>query len=415
MITSVRILYLNPCGQLGGAEISLLDVLASIRTAEPDWELWLVLGEDGPLVDRAIALGVQVMVEPFPQTLARLGDSGSRVAATLWSAVKGMIGIVSYFRRLSRGLAAIQPELVHTNGFKMHILGLWARPSGTPVVWHIRDYVSSRSLMRRLMRIHGGRCAAIVGNSKSVVRDIQSICGKRPEAICIYNAVDLAHYSPEGDRADLASLAGISPAQPGIMRIGLVATLAHWKGHAVFLKALARLPGDILYRAYVIGGPIYQTDNSQYTLDELRALAHKLGIGDKVGFTGFVPDPAPALRALDIVVHASTQPEPFGRVIAEAMATGRPIVCSASGGAAELINEGYDAMGHPPGDVDVLAQKITQLARNSELRARMGRAGRLTAERRFAPERLAAELVPLYRRLCGHAASSASTQVAAAR
>ena len=73
----------------------------------------------------------------------------------------------------------------------------------------------------------------------------------------------------------------------------------------------------------MIGGTLYQTEGSQYDLEDLRRLAANLGLEGRVGFTGFVDEPAAAMRALDVVVHASTQPEPFGLVIAEAMAGGR--------------------------------------------------------------------------------------------
>jgi glycosyltransferase involved in cell wall biosynthesis len=225
------------------------------------------------------------------------------------------------------------------------------------------------------------------------------VCGPQTEAICVYNAVDLTRYSPDGEEADLATLAGLAPAEAGTLRIGLIATLAHWKGHAVFLRALARLQGEVNYRAYVIGGAIYQTENSQHTLDSLRALASELGIADRVGFTGFVREPAQAMRALDVIVHASTEPEPFGRVIAEGMACGRAVICSASGGAAELITEEHDALAHPPGDDAALADRIAKLARNPEFRASLGRAGRITAERRFDLVRLAKEVIPIYRRV----------------
>jgi glycosyltransferase involved in cell wall biosynthesis len=284
----------------------------------------------------------------------------------------------------------------------MHVLGAWAHPKSAPVIWHVRDYVSTRPLMSRLLRLHASRCAAVIGNSKSVARDVQSVCGPELETLCIYNAVDLERYSPEGEKMDLDSLAGLGPAPEGTVRIGLAATMARWKGHAVFLRALARLPGDLPYRAYVIGGPIYQTENSQRTLRELREMTAELGIAERVGFTGFVADTSGAIRALDILVHASTEPEPFGRVIAEGMACGRAVIASAAGGAAELITEGEDALAHRPGDDAALAARIMDLARDPELRARLGRAGRKTAQRRFDQSRLAEELVPLYRRLTGH-------------
>jgi glycosyltransferase involved in cell wall biosynthesis len=266
-------------------------------------------------------------------------------------------------------------------------------------MWHIRDYVSARSVMSRLLRLHARFCSVAIANSESVLRDLRNVCGEQLDGLCIYNAVDLKRYAPDGGKTDLDSLSGLPPAVPGTVRIGLVATLARWKGHAVFLRALSRLSPDLPIRAYVIGGPIYQTEGSQYTVEELRTLARELGIADRTGFTSFVQDSASAMRALDIVVHASTEPEPFGRVIAEAMACGRPVISSACGGSRELMTEGYNALAHPPGDEATLAEKIEQLVRDPELRMRIGRGGRATAERRFNISRLAAELLPVYRRV----------------
>jgi glycosyltransferase involved in cell wall biosynthesis len=408
----MRVVYLNPCGQMGGAEISLLDLLASMRAAEPGWDYWLVLGEDGPLVAAARAIGVQVLVAPFPRALARLGDSGSGALGALWSSLLAAAGTFRYASSLRRTLAKLEPDIVHSNGFKMHVLGAWAHPQGAPLIWHVRDYVSTRSLMKRLLGWHAGRCSAVIGNSLSVARDVQSVCGLELETLCIYNAIDLERYSPNGEKTDLDSLAGLDQAPQGTVRVGLAATLAHWKGHAVFLRALARLPQDLPYRAYVIGGAIYQTGNSQRSLDELRSLAAELGIADRVGFTGYIADTAGAIRALDVLVHASTQPEPFGRVIAEGMACGRAVICSAAGGAAELITEGKDALAHPPGDDAALAARIAELVRDPELRSRLARAGRITAERRFNRSRLAEEVVPLYRRISGQNAPQTEAQLA---
>ena len=130
-----------------------------------------------------------------------------------------------------------------------------------------------------------------------------------------------------------------------------------------------------------------------------------------MGFTGYVADTASAIRALDILVHASTQPEPFGRVIAEGMACGRAVICSAAGGAAELIVDGQDALAHPPGDDAALAERMPKLVRDPELRARLGRAARITAELRFERRRLAEEVIPLYQRLRGDPAPRSRKRV----
>jgi len=399
---------------MGGGEISLMDVMASLRARQPDWRLDLVAGEDGPLVQQARDIGVNVVLAPFPAALARSGDSGSGAFEALWSGLRAGSATMAYKSALRRILANLDPDIVHTNGFKMHILGAWTRPKKASLVWHVRDYVSTRPVMKRLLAMNARKCAAAIGNSQSVAKDIRKVCGRRLETVCIYNAIDLKRFSPWGPKTDLDAMAGFHPAPAGTVRIGLVATLAHWKGHEVFLRALARMPKDLPFRAYVVGGPIYQTERSQRTLDELRVLAASLKIGDRVGFTEYIADTAGAIRALDVLVHASTQPEPFGRVIAEGMACGRAVISSATGGAAELIQEGEDALSHPPGDDAALAERLTQVTKNLELRLRLGRAARTTAERRFDRSRLADQIIPFYTRLRGLPALQRETEMAAA-
>jgi len=402
----MRIVYLSPCGQLGGAEKSLLDILASIRTAKPDWPLHLVVSEHGPLVSQSNALGVPTAVVPFPSRLARIGDAGAGGPAghqrSRWSLLREMFltgpAAFAYVRKLRRTLREFAPDLIHTNGFKMHILGVWARSYRVPVIWHIHDYVSARPMMAHLLRRYAKRCAFAVANSKSVAADMRKVCENRVTVETIYNGIDLTSFTPDGPTLDLDALSGLPPANGETVRVGMLATLARWKGHETFLRAMALIPEDLPVRGYVAGGALYQTEGSQHSLTDLKQLADQLGLSRRVGFTGFVGQPAAAMRALNIVVHASTQPEPFGLVIAEGMACGRAVIVSEGAGATELITVGTDALGHPPGDADILAACITRLVTDSALRTKLGEAGRITAEHRFDRARLAAQLIPLYRR-----------------
>ena len=132
----MRLVFLNPSAQLGGAEAALYELLSALRAAHPAWSLALIVAAEGPLVGRVRALGVPVTVVPFPVSLARLGDWGlgkgfgarARVAASLCAAAGP---VLRYAAQLRRALRRERPDVLHANGLKMHVLGAWTRPRGT--------------------------------------------------------------------------------------------------------------------------------------------------------------------------------------------------------------------------------------------------------------------------------------------
>jgi glycosyltransferase involved in cell wall biosynthesis len=308
---------------------------------------------------------------------------------------------VQYVAGLGRLIDELRPDVIHTHGFKMHILAAWAASrfarSRPHLVWHLHDYVSTRPATARFLRWSLRHCDAIVTNSSSVAADVRDTLRPSIPVVAVHNAVDLERFSPCGARLDLDRLAGLQPAAAGVVRVGFVGTFARWKGQTTFLDAIARLRHLAHLRAYVIGGALYDTAGSQHSAEELRAYAGAIGLTDRVGFTGFVDEVDQAIRALDIVVHASTAPEPFGLVIAEAMACGRAVVASDAGGAREIFTREVDALAHSPGHSEELAACIARLAGSGLLRQQLGAAARQTAERRFNRRRLASELAPLYR------------------
>jgi len=411
----MKLAYLSALGEMGGAERSLYDVLASLRAARPRWELSLLVPSAGLLAERATALGVNVSVVEFPRSLARLGDAGAGGNAgrnvgrssLLLHLASAAPGVLLYLRRLRRELRRIAPDVLHANGLKPQLLAALSQTKGRPpVVWHVHDYVSTRPLTAKLIRRAAPRCAVAVANSKSVSEDLRAVCGDGLKTRLLYNAVDLEHFSPAGARLDLDTLAGLPPAEPGTVRVGLVATLARWKGHETFLKSLAMLPEEARVRGYVIGGAVYRTRGSQHDPSELRACAAALGLEGRVGFTGFVEDAAAAIRALDVLVHASTEPEPFGLAIVEGMACGRSVVASRAGGAAEILAGCEAALSLAPGDADELSTQIVRLAESALTRVVYGVAGRLVAEQRFDRTRLADELVKVYEEAAQRSAAS---------
>jgi len=399
----MRLLFLSPIGHIGGAERVLLTAVAGLKREWPVVAIRVIALADGPLASAVRQRGAEFEVVPLPPVLAGLGDSRldrGRVGLAT-RAVAQLPALASYSRRLGAAIRGYSPDLVHSNGIKTHILSRLAVSAGTPVVWHLHDFYGSRPAAGWLLRRSRKRARAAIAVSNAVAADACTVLpGTRIEVIP--NAIDLDHFAPgPGGGGELDRRGGI-PAAPGeTVRVGLIATYAPWKGHLTVLDAAARLAAespDLPIRWYIVGGPIYQTA-AQWSEAELRAAVTSRGLEKHVGFVKFVEDPAPVYRALDVVLHASTNPEPFGLTVAEAMACGRAAVVSKSGGAAELFTDGVDALGIEPGNVGELAAVVRLLVESPDLRKALGAQARRTAETRFNAEDYGPRLISLYRSL----------------
>ncbi len=406
----MKIVFLTPAAQAGGAEAALLELMRAVRAARPDWPLHLIAGEDGPLLQKTRYAGVTSEVLAFPDAIRLSGEErfsagggwGRKFSRTLRLA-RGAVWVLFYVRQLRVRFRELKPDLIHSHGMKMHLFASLAekrtRNAHTPLIWHFQDYLSARPTLAPFLKRLAGKCRTVIANSESVAANARSLLPDTLPIITIYNVIDPEKFRHEGNTLDLDNLAGLPPPPAGTVRVGLIATFARWKGHETFLRAISEFPPNREVRFYVIGGPIYETPGSQWNVEALKKLAGELGVADRVSFTGFVEDAAAAIRTLDIVVHASTEPEPFGLVIIQAMACGRPIISSALGGACELIEPEVDGITFPAGDSKELAAAIERLVNDPELRARLGRAGRTKAPRDFSWGNLARQLLPVYEKL----------------
>jgi glycosyltransferase involved in cell wall biosynthesis len=374
----LRVVLLDHCARMSGAEIAALRLLPHLPTTD----VRALLGEAGPLVDRLREAGVPTEVLPLGPA-AR--DLRRAAVASGRPPLSSLVATARYVRLLRRRLLELEPDLVHLNSLKAGVYGaVAARSAGIPVVWHARDRIAADAypaavvvLVKALVWLLAD---GVVANSRSTLATLPG-AGRhgRPARVVFDPYVPPAPVSTD------------RPAEAPL-RIGIVGRLAGWKGQDVFLKAFARAfpEGDEV--AVVVGGDLF----GEGVEADLRQAAQRLGVADRVVFTGHVDDVASVLAGLDVLVHASTVPEPFGQVVVEGMCAGLAVVASDAGGPAEVVRHGADGLLTPPGDVTALAAALRRLADDPGLRRRLGAAARERAGD-FAPSRSAAALEDAYR------------------
>lgn len=348
--------------QRGGSEVLLEHLVRYGRGGTMD--VRVLFFEDGPMVAAFRALGVPVAV----LGAGRLRQPGpfARAAIRVWA----------YARRE-------QIDLVVGWSAKAHLYaGPAAWAAGVPAAWfqhgipdgrHAMDLAATRIPARGVFA-----CSAAAARAQEALRP-------RRETAVVYPSADLARFnparlpSPAGARVQL----GLSPDGP---LIGIVGRLQRWKGMHTLVEAfpavLARHPDA---RAVVVGGrhemePDYEA--------HLHARIAALGLEDRVLIAGFQSDVPLWTQAFDVVVHASDR-EPFGIVVVEAMALGKPVVAGASGGPLEVITDGVDGLLTPFDDAPALAAALVRLLGDPAAAHAMGEAARTRAQA-FSAEAFAA-------------------------
>jgi len=382
------ICHLSVASHLGGGERSLLDLARTMRDdPRGQFSPWVVLpgGVGGPLARELLRARVDTDVIEVPGSV--LGISRAAPLAGVARALRSGPAFATYFARLLRALAARDPVLIHTNGLKSHFIGAAAGAAlGLPVVWHLRDIYGPGPVRWALHATaaargaRGKRPVRLVANSRA---SAAPFAGLEVPPVVVHNGLDPSLYSPARNDSFRECLR----LPPGAPVVGILGVLARWKGQLEFLQMAARLVREGADAGFVVaGGEIYDTGSDRGFGEELEREAGRLGIRDRVIFTGFVERPQVALAGMDVLVHASIRPEPFGRTVVEGMACEVPVVASGAGGILEVVDDGVNGLLYPPGDVGAMAAAVRTLLRDPALRERLARAARLRFEARFTLE-----------------------------
>lgn len=363
---AVQALFVSSQTELGGAEISLLTALKRIDRSRVEPVVATLGFGAGDYPERLRAAGVEV----HELSAGRARNPFSWARAVL---------------RLARLVRRGGFQVAVSNGYHPHFYGgPAARLAGARSVLFCRDFPhppGSVPLVERAAFAFGA--ARYLVASEAMRRAVLERTGGRRPVDVVPNGVELDVFRPDPQAAAaLRAELGLAPRHLIVTAAG---RLQPWKGQHVFLEAAARVAREVPEARFLVVGEALFGQDRDYP-GRLREQARESGLSEKVIFTGNRSDMPILYAASDVVAHSSVQPEPFGRVILEAMAAGRPVVVARAGGAAELFEEGRSGLGYRPGDAGELAEKITVLCRDEELRLRVGAAGRERAERSYAAD-----------------------------
>lgn len=384
----MKILFLSVTSELGGADLALLRTVENL--SRPEFETVVLLPGDGPLAANFRAAGADVRFLPMQRLRNTLNPLPH---------LRFLAGYRGTCRRIAALAREVRADVVHSNTLPMVYGARAARLAGLPHVWEVREMGLRPAAVQEALAAMALRGSTrIVAMSGSIAREVfGGPGGTLPEKLSvIYGSVDLERFRP--DPAAGARLRERFGLPPESRAAGIWCRFDEWKGIPAAIRAAGILAREVPgFRLLVAGGP---TEGHAAYAEWLRELAARTARG-AVLFTGWLPpeETAGFVAGLDVAVHASTRPEPFGLVIAEAFACGTPLVAPRLGSPLELVEDGADGLLYDAGEPKALAAAVRRFLDEPGLRERCARAGRGKAERLFDIRRNVRQLEDIYRGL----------------
>jgi glycosyltransferase involved in cell wall biosynthesis len=381
----LHVLYLNHAAQVSGAEMSLRSLLQQFRRSDAPVDPVLALPDGGLYAGMMRDEGFCVTLAP----LRRLHRPHGLIDTM--SSVLHVLQTTPYITRL---VQQTHSQLVHSNSTTAHLVGcLAAERLGRPSIWHARDLTSLGPIAGQL----AARSSKVIAISACVAEHLIKDGVPEQKIAIIYNGLDPDEWRVRKDSSLRATLA----LPEDSFLFGMVGQLIPWKNHAAFIEAagqLAQEEGMANARFAIIGGDLW-SEHKGY-VQELRELVKQHHLTDRFNFIPNQNDAVDALSAVDCLVHP-THSEPFGRVIMEAMALGKPVIAMAENGPREIIVHETDGLLVPSDAEHGLAEAMKRIYQDAALREHLSANSRTSIEARFHIADSANRVLDLYRQLVG--------------
>lgn len=394
-----QVLFLDHTREiLGGAEINLIELLRHSRTSQqfcatvgcPEGgELWKALGVEEI---RRIPYELPDEIARFKVVGQKQTRLGSLIAA-FRSARHGRRVVLNLIRE-------IRPDVVVTIPNKDHLVcGPAVRAAKVPLVAWFNDILSEdffpwflRQGLAMSLRRNAARAVAVSEFSRcSLLRH-----GLNPGRVrVIHNGVAIPGVSGGGSR-ELRARLGLPES---CLLAGLIGRWTPWKGQELLVEIARRISAAAGPWHFVVMGGVYGAERA--FADRVISEIHRSGLDSFVHILPFQQDVCRIISELDVLLHTSLKPEPFGRVLIEAMSCGVPVVASREGGVPEIVRDGENGLLCSVGDAAGYAAALTRLGGDPGMRLRLGAQGRRWVESRFSLERVLQDWGGLIQELVG--------------
>jgi len=390
-----KVLYIegNVDGTIGGSYYVMIDLVKALDKMQ--YEPIVGFHTDNSLIPMLKEAGIETHVfdnpAPFSFTIPALNFILLPVKKTINLFKKLLLPALRYARFIRHN----NIDLVNGNNSIMlnQTWMLAAMLTKTRCITHEMGINTRFSFLSRYL---GKRLGAIICVS-NVVRDNMVRLGLEfPNIRVVHNGLDLSRYHIVETPSELRSKYNIGDTDP---IIGVVGNIRVWKGQEIIVRAMSELVEKHSNIRCLLVGASSLTD-APYK-GKLISICKDLDIEDNVIFTGFQNNPIDYMNLMDIVVHTSVEPEPFGIVLLEAMFLAKPLISTTIGGPAEIVVNGESGLLVEPGKPELLAEAVDKLLSNPIYAKEIGQHGNRRLHEEFTIQENAEKTMIIYDEVFG--------------
>ncbi|MCX6807201.1 MAG: glycosyltransferase [Patescibacteria group bacterium] len=368
----MKVLYLDQGDFIGGAEIFSILVLNELKKKK--YLTKVIVGTNSAKSEYALKIskiGLKSVKTPLPKLPPF-----------------HIVAFIQAVWKLARLIKKEKPDIVHTNTNRAHLIASTALyfSKKPKLTWMLHDFDFHPWFVKKCHK-----SATKIGALPAVLASIEKIIQpKKDKLLPIVNGVDLMSVK----KANPLKFEKEFKLAKNSFRIAIIGRITKWKGIEIFIRAALIIIPRFSRAEFFIVGTAQPQDLSFEK--KMKKICEESKYGKKIHWLGWRNDNLDIISALDILINASINPEPFGRTIIEAMALGVTVIATSHGGPRQIIKNNENGMLIPPRNPAYLAAAIEKLIDDSNLRAKLTQAGRKEVAEKYTLAKVAASLKNLW-------------------
>jgi|GEM_PF-1873683 len=361
----LRVLYYSHTADVSGAEISLLLTISHMPKADS-----ILVAPLGELLKRAERQGIHCRA---------VSSFRARMTSNPVGLLRGIVGTVAAGLELRRVVGEVKPDVIHANSIRAGLIATVAavgKEKTCQVVWHVRDNLAENLPGRVIRRVAGWRVNAVFAISTAIQENFATTAKLRRKTVVAHNGIDVSQ--PTG-----VSLRGEFGVPEAAFVIAAVGQIAPWKRQMDAVVSFSEFHRQVpRSELWIVGEPKFRRENVEYER-QLREAVTTSGLSNNVRFLGFREDVMNVMNSADVLLVTSDN-EPFGRVIIEAMLASKPVIGTRGGGVPEIIEHERTGILVNTGDTTAMTRALARLHEDRRWARELGRSGRDRVLHRFS-------------------------------